>query len=254
MIVITYLMPDNPGLGAGLANAGSAFSSVFYCTIGQVIMNPSGLEPTFIVQEGHRTSKYFDLEIALKFPYYNMAVAIFCLAVAFILIPTMKLPQPPPKPVPTHPQNPNPQQNTKTLEARKILSSPTFISLWLFYLFIGGLMPFFTSNLKSFGLPYYPNTTLQTFSALQTICIYLGRVCGGILIDRFGLKKFNIGILLSFGIFLIVFVFGRENLIFFSFAYFLIFCIGGSHDVMVGSTLRLVYGRELMVHLQAPLQ
>lgn len=245
-------MPDNPGLGAGLANAGSAFTSVFYCTIGQVIMNPSGLEPTLIVQEGHRTSKYFDPEIALNFPYYNIAAAIFSLAVAFILIPTMNLPQPPREPVPNHPKKTQPP--AQTLEARKILTSPTFISLWLFYLFIGGLMPFFTTNLKSFGLPYYPDTTLQTFAALQTICMYLGKVYGGILIDRFGLKKFNITILLAFGIFLIIFIFGRENLIFFSFAYFLIFCIGGSHDVMVGSTPRVVWGKDLMVHLQAPLQ
>ena len=32
------------------------------------------------------------------------------------------------------------------------------------------------------------------------------------------------------------------------------FCTGGSHDVLVGSTVRVVWGVELMVGLQAPLQ
>ena len=89
---------------------------------------------------------------------------------------------------------------------------------------------------------------------MQTVCIYIGKVCGGIAIDRFGLKKFNTGVLLAIVIGLMSFVYGRESLTWFILTYFIMFCIGGSHDVLVGSTVRVVWGGELMVGLQSWLQ
>ena len=208
-------MPDNPGLGAGLANAGTAFTSVFYCTVGQLIMNPSGLEPTLIVQEGHRTTKYFSPAIALNFPYYNFAAVLICLAVAFILIPTMRLPEPILKNPGKITENEKPRmpKQSDTQLVAQILRSRSFISLWAFYLFLGAMQPFFTTNLKSFGLEYFDNTTLQLFSIMQTVCTFIGKVCGGMAIDKFGLKKFNTGLLLALVIALMAFVYGRDKII-----------------------------------------
>ena len=78
------ILPENPGLSGFFSTVGLCFTPFFTTLLIHYLVNPNGSPPTIMVNEGEKTVKYFDAEIANNVPIFFKIYG--CLTIAIGLI------------------------------------------------------------------------------------------------------------------------------------------------------------------------
>lgn len=118
-------------------------------------MNPSLQEPTETVYEGLRLSKYFDRDIALRYPLFMFVCALWVTLLILAVIVFLKLDESQDKKQEEKKkENSKKAQESSSFSAGSILKSKEFWMLFLMYSFLNGTVNFLSMNVKSFGLEF----------------------------------------------------------------------------------------------------
>ena len=147
--------------------------------------------------------------------------------------------------------NPTENETLPQESFKEALFNPKFTILMISMSIIFGTITCNNINYKSIGLAMYDDRTLTSFGIVSTISTCLGRLFGGYLIDKLGLKNAMKCLLATMTVALFFLQFFRNYLLVFFSCYAIIAFCTGFILTTFNCAIIIVYGVELGAKLQS---